>query len=99
MVPALKQARDTQIVGVYSRDLNRARTFADANGISGAYDSLDGMLRDPRKDAVFITSPNSLHMQHAFKSSADRKDRRNKPCGNRIKKKGGAPESIGCLTR
>ena len=52
---------------VCSRSLERARSFADSNGIPAAYDNLDAMLRDPEVDAVYIGTPNHTHHGIAMK--------------------------------
>ncbi len=64
VVPAMRLAENTRVTAVYSRDLGRARAFADRHDVAGAYDSLDGLLSDPEVDAVFVSSPNSLHAAH-----------------------------------
>ena len=66
VVPAMKLAADTNVVAVYSRDLGRASAFADRHGVGNAYDSLDALLSDPGVDAVFISSPNSLHAEQTI---------------------------------
>ena len=61
MAPALNAAPDAAIAAVVSRDIGRARAFADKHGAAGAYDDLDAMLRDPAVEAVYVASPNALH--------------------------------------
>ena len=46
---------------VCSRSLERARAFAQSQGIPAAYDNLDAMLRDPGVDVVYIGTPNHTH--------------------------------------
>lgn len=69
VVPAMKGARGTKVVAVYSRDLASAEAFAEKHDIPKAYCSLDGLLRDPDVDAVHIASPNSLHAMHTLKAA------------------------------
>lgn len=52
---------------VCSRSLERARVFAESQGIPAAYDDLDAMLRDPQVDAVYIGTPNHTHCEIALK--------------------------------
>lgn len=66
VVPAMKQAESTVLAAVYSRDMGRARAFAEKHGAANAYDSLGALLEDPGVDAVFISSPNSLHAEHTL---------------------------------
>lgn len=61
MGPALNQAAGTRLAAVYSRSLDKARSFAGRLNAEKAYDSLEKMLRDPELDAVYIATPNSLH--------------------------------------
>ena len=51
---------------VCSRTLERARAFAQNEGIPAAYDSLDAMLLDPGVDAVYIGTPNHTHCRIAL---------------------------------
>ena len=57
MVPAMKVAKDSQVVAVLSRDKSRADAFAAEHGIPQAYDSLDELLRNPKVDAIYIAAP------------------------------------------
>ena len=66
VVPAMKLSEDTDVAAVYSRDMGRAEAFAQKHGIPNTYDSVDNLLRDPKVDAVFISSPNSLHAVHTI---------------------------------
>ena len=61
MAPAIKEAEDSKLVAVLSRDRTRAASFAEKYGIERAYDSLDELLGNPEVDVVYIASPNGLH--------------------------------------
>jgi len=67
MAPAIKEAKDTKLVAVLSRDRARAAAFAEEHGIAKAYDSLDALLRSPEVDVVYIASPNGLHAQQTIR--------------------------------
>ena len=69
VVPAMKIAENTKVVAVYGRDIGAAEAFAQKHGIPKAYDSLDGLLRDPGVNAVYIASPNFLHVAHTIKAA------------------------------
>ena len=69
VVPAMKQAEDTIVVAAYSRSSERASAFAEKHGIPNSYDSLDALLENPEVEAVFISSPNSLHAEHTVKAA------------------------------
>jgi 1,5-anhydro-D-fructose reductase (1,5-anhydro-D-mannitol-forming) len=66
VVPQLKQAADTELVAVMSRDRARGEAFARAHGIDRVYTSLDEVLRDRAIDAVYDATPDGLHAQHAI---------------------------------
>ena len=69
IAPAINSVEGQELVAVYSRDQGRADAFAEKHGAAAAYDSLDAMLRDSRVDAVFVSSPNSLHCQHTLQAA------------------------------
>ena len=50
----------------YSRDLERARTFAAENGVASASADLPALLASGAVDAVYIASPNALHHAQAL---------------------------------
>lgn len=51
--------------GAYSRDLERAHTFASEFGAAHAYDSFEAIANDSEVDAVYLARPNSLHVGDA----------------------------------
>ena len=66
----LRGARENErfvAAAVCSRSLERARSYAESNGIPAAYDDLEAMLRDPQVDAVYIGTPNHTHCEIALK--------------------------------
>ena len=73
MVPALKEARDTKLVAVCSRDKARAVAFAKEHGIERAYDSLDELVHDPEVNVVYVASPNALHAEQTIKAAEAKK--------------------------
>ena len=70
IAPAMKRARESRLVAVYSRDQGRADAFAESHGADAAYSTLDAMLADSRVDAVFVASPNHLHAPQTIKAAA-----------------------------
>jgi predicted dehydrogenase len=54
------------LVGVASRRLTTAQTFAREHGIGIATDSVQVLLRQPGLDAVCITTPSALHLEPAL---------------------------------
>ncbi len=52
-----------EISAVASRDLDRARAYAQEKGIPHAHGSYEALLADPEVDAVYISLPNGLHLE------------------------------------
>ncbi len=73
IVPAMKEAKDTEVRAVYSRDIGQAGSFAEKHGIPRAYDSVDALLADPKIDAVFIASPNFKHADQTIRAARNGK--------------------------
>ena len=69
IAPAINAAEGGELVAVYSRDQGRGEAFAQNHGAKAAYDSIDAMLQDSRVEAVFVSSPNALHSQHAIQAA------------------------------
>ena len=57
-----RESPDIEILAVASRDQGRAERYAHDNGIERAYGSYEQLLADPDVDAVYISLPNSLHI-------------------------------------
>lgn len=63
--------QDLQLIGapvtaVGSRDLARARDFAQRNGIPNAYGSYEELVADPDVDVVYVATPHSAHASAAL---------------------------------
>jgi D-xylose 1-dehydrogenase (NADP+, D-xylono-1,5-lactone-forming) len=56
------------VVAVASRDRDRAETWARANGVERAYGSYEELLSDAEVEAVYISLPNSLHVEWAIRA-------------------------------
>ena len=52
---------DAEVTAVYSRNIDKARAFADAHGIPEAYDDIQELLDKSDIDIVDICLPNDLH--------------------------------------
>jgi len=64
IAPAINQAKDAELISVYSRDQGRGEAFAQKHGAKTAYTSVEELLGDSRVDAVYVASPNHLHAPH-----------------------------------
>lgn len=63
-----RESKAVDIRAVASRDQARAEAYAAANGIDRAYGSYDALLADPELDAVYISLPNSLHIEWSVRA-------------------------------
>ena len=52
-----------EVAAVASRDLGRAREFADRCGIAEAYGSYEELLADPTIEVIYNPLPNSMHVE------------------------------------
>lgn len=57
-----------EIAAVASRDLARAVAYARERGIPRAYGSYEELLADPALEAIYISLPNSLHVEWAIRA-------------------------------
>ena len=62
---ALDRGTRQQIIAVGSRNLDRARAFAEEYGAAVAYGSYEELVDDPRVDIVYVASPHSEHHKQA----------------------------------
>ncbi len=65
-VNALKDVPASELVGCYSRSLDKAREFSLAHGASLAFNDLSVLASSDEIDAVYISSPNALHAPQAI---------------------------------
>ena len=71
--PAIAQSRNAELLAVASRDLGRAREFAEKGGIPRAFGSYEELLADPEIDAVYIPLPNSMHREWTVRAAENGK--------------------------
>jgi predicted dehydrogenase len=60
-LPALRETGDGVAVSVGSRDLDRARVWADEQSVERGVKGYDAVIADPDVEAVYIPLPNGLH--------------------------------------
>jgi predicted dehydrogenase len=68
VIPAMQRGQYCDVLGIASRDLERARAAARQLGIRKAYGSYAELLADPEIDAVYIPLPNHLHVPWSIKA-------------------------------
>src|SRR5687768_14938443 len=66
ILPAIKEHAGNRLVGVVSRDPQRARRFAEKFGAEHAYTNYEDMLRNPDVTVVAIHTPNAQHAEQAI---------------------------------
>ena len=66
VLPAIKAHAGNRLIGVVSRDPQRAKRFADKFGAEHAYTSYDEMLRNPDVTVVAVHTPNAQHAEQAI---------------------------------
>ena len=59
---------EVEIAAVASRDLARAVAYARDHGIPQAYGSYEELLADPALEAIYVSLPNSLHVEWATRA-------------------------------
>lgn len=64
---ALAQSGAAEFVAAYSRDGASACEFARAHGASLWFGDLDALAASPEVDAVYVASPNALHVPQALR--------------------------------
>lgn len=68
MAKAVKGVENTELVGIGSRDFERARHFAKEFDLPLAYGSYAELMHDHSVDVVYIATPNAFHFEHTVAS-------------------------------
>jgi predicted dehydrogenase len=69
LIDPIRDAERSELLGVASRDLDRAQNYAKERSIPKAYGSYEDMLDDPEIDVVYISLPNALHEEWTVKAA------------------------------
>jgi len=67
VIPAMQNARYTDVAAIASRDRGRAEQVSARLGIPRSYGSYDALLADPQIDAIYNPLPNHLHVEWSIK--------------------------------
>ncbi|MDF2821225.1 MAG: dehydrogenase [Clostridiales bacterium] len=65
-IEVVKQLNNIELVGVYSRTMDRAKEYANMHGASLVFDKLEDLANSEEVDLVYIASPNSFHFSHSM---------------------------------
>jgi D-xylose 1-dehydrogenase (NADP+, D-xylono-1,5-lactone-forming) len=68
LLAGARRSDRVEVVAVASRDQARAEAYAREQGIERAHGSYDGLLADPEVDAVYISLPNSMHVEWSIRA-------------------------------
>jgi predicted dehydrogenase len=68
VIPGAHASPKVDLVGVASRDQQRAEEYAKEWDIPRAYGSYEALLADPEIEAVYISLPNNMHCEWSIKS-------------------------------
>jgi len=69
VIPGAHASPKVDLVGVASRDQQRAEEYAKQWDIPRAYGSYEALLADPEIEAVYISLPNTMHCEWSIKSA------------------------------
>ena len=63
-----REAKNVELVAVASRNPERAQEYARENQIPRAHGSYEALLEEPEVEAVYISLPNSLHVEWSVRA-------------------------------
>ena len=69
VAPAAELVDNSQFTAVASRDMEKARAFADELKLAKAYGSYEELIDDPDIDAIYNALPNSMHFEWTVKAA------------------------------
>ncbi len=68
LIPGAHASEKVELVAVASRETSRAETYAREWNIERAYGSYDALLEDQDVDAVYISLPNTMHVDWSIRA-------------------------------
>jgi D-xylose 1-dehydrogenase (NADP+, D-xylono-1,5-lactone-forming) len=68
VIPGAHASKQVDLVAVASRDQSRAEAYAREWDIERAYGTYEALLDDPGVDAVYISLPNTMHVEWSINS-------------------------------
>jgi predicted dehydrogenase len=81
----VRLSREVEVIAVASREQARVDECARTHGIERAYGGYDALLADPEIEAVYISLPNSMHVEWSIRAlEAGKHVLCEKPLGRRV---------------
>ena len=68
VIPGMAQAGNCRVIAIASRDLSKARDWANRLSLPVACGSYEELLADPQIDAIYNPLPNHLHVDWSIKA-------------------------------
>ena len=68
VIPGMAQAGNCRVIAIASRDLSKARNWANRLSLPLAYGSYEELLADSQIDAIYNPLPNHLHVDWSIKA-------------------------------
>jgi D-xylose 1-dehydrogenase (NADP+, D-xylono-1,5-lactone-forming) len=68
LLPGAQASPDVDVVAVASRDQGRAEAYGRERGIERAYGTYEELLADPEIEAIYISLPNSMHVDWSIRA-------------------------------
>ena len=68
-MPAINQAKNTELHALLSRDAKRARQLATEHGARMAYTTVEELLSDEVLDAIYVSTPVYLHCEQVIRAA------------------------------
>jgi predicted dehydrogenase len=68
VIPGLRASEKADLVAVASRDQTRADEYAQLWEIPRAFGSYEALLADPEIEAVYVSLPNTMHVEWSIKA-------------------------------
>ncbi|MES2220078.1 MAG: Gfo/Idh/MocA family oxidoreductase [Acidobacteriota bacterium] len=66
LIPAFAGAKNSKLTGIWRRNLDKAKANANDYGIETVFTTAEELCASPGVDAVFVTSPDALHMHDSL---------------------------------
>ena len=67
LIPAIRNSKNSHLMAVASRNLEKSKKYAKKYNIKKAYGSYEELLNDKEIDVIYISLPNHLHCKWSLK--------------------------------